>query len=433
MNRTSGYAAARRWVWGLAVALSMVLLGVSVNNVREAGRLQDTVLRGQAAMLMEAARWATRPGHVGPKGRNDRVDHDDQEERVGAIVDLVRGGSLGLRYLGLVSRQGDIEAFGESTSSLGPREVDALRLMEPVRYGDRVRVLGRGSPPPRPQKGEFGELKGPPPGPPRAPRILLEFEPQLADAMVERAERDAIVGMVSTLLLLAGAWLFRGLTLRVEKRERSMAHRRHLAGLGEMSAVLAHEIRNPLASLKGHAQLLAEFAQGAVETKAQTIVAEATRLEALTHDLLDFARTGEVVRSPTDPVVLVTQAASSLDEERFDIDTTDAPTSWPLDATRTTQVCTNLFENALQASGEQGRVHVRVAVESDVLILEVRDEGSGLLADPQRIFEPFVTTRTRGTGLGLAVVRRVVQLHGGDVEASDHPDGGALFRVSIGR
>ncbi len=96
------------------------------------------------------------------------------------------------------------------------------------------------------------------------------------------------------------------------------------------------------------------------------------------------------------------------------------------------EVIANLVRNALQASPPDVPVSVRVAVEAGALVYEVRDRGEGIPAGQEEaIFEPFQTTRVRGTGLGLAVARRVVELHGGVITAAQHPAGGAVFRVVL--
>jgi len=201
-----------------------------------------------------------------------------------------------------------------------------------------------------------------------------------------------------------------------------------------MSAILAHEIRNPVASLKGHAQLLAERLKpgGRERRSADRVVAEAKRLETLAADLLDFCRTGPLKRRPADPAALLAAAADAVDASRVRVAREGAPAAWPLDTARLQQVLTNLLRNACQASPDGRPVEAGVTVESGRLVFEVRDFGAGIPAgDEERIFEPFYTTRTQGTGLGLGVARRIVELHGGTITAENHPEGGARFRVSI--
>ncbi len=113
------------------------------------------------------------------------------------------------------------------------------------------------------------------------------------------------------------------------------------------------------------------------------------------------------------------------------VDVMEAPAQASLDPLRVHQAVANLVRNAVQAGGTVGP-RVRVRAEGDVLVIEVRDHGGGLPPEQsERLFDTFYTTRTRGTGLGLSLVRRVAALHGGSVEAANHPDGGALFTVRI--
>jgi two-component system sensor histidine kinase HydH len=196
--------------------------------------------------------------------------------------------------------------------------------------------------------------------------------------------------------------------------------------------VLAHEIKNPLASLKGNAQLLARMLPGGDKprAKADRVVDEAMRLEQLTNDLLQFVRTGTIQRAPVDPAALVRDAASSVAPDgAVTVDATGAPATWSLDAGRIRQVVINLLDNALAAGPP---VVIAVRAGRGQLILEVTDRGPGVSDDDRdRIFEPFFTGKTQGTGLGLAICRRVIELHGGAIAVYPNPGGGAMFRAEI--
>ena len=92
----------------------------------------------------------------------------------------------------------------------------------------------------------------------------------------------------------------------------------------------------------------------------------------------------------------------------------------------------NILQNATQAVPAAGPPRVRIATDQRRLLFEIRDLGPGLPRDgEQRVFDPFFTTRTNGTGLGLAVAQRVVEMHGGSVTAANHPEGGAVFRILL--
>jgi two-component system sensor histidine kinase HydH len=218
--------------------------------------------------------------------------------------------------------------------------------------------------------------------------------------------------------------------LQRRERERARERERRLASLGEMSAVLAHEIRNPLASLKGNAQLLAASLPAGEKprAKAERVVDEAVRLERLTQDLLSFVRTGELARTDADVAALASTAAGAVTGE-VSLVTDGAPATWSLDSARVHQVLVNLLENAIAAGPP---ATLRVAKEHDALVMEIRDKGPGVpAADREKVFEPFFTNKTRGTGLGLAIARRVVELHGGTITVTDADGGGACFRIEI--
>ncbi len=256
----------------------------------------------------------------------------------------------------------------------------------------------------------------------------------MANELVAGARRSFIISTATSGIMLAAALLAFILLRRRERTEEQLARERHLATLGEMSAVLAHELRNPLASLKGHAQLLAESLpeDDKPKQKADLVVREAIRLENLTGDLLEFVRTGKIDPVRTDPGAPLRSAAGEVSSERIDVDTSDAPKSWSLDSDRMQQVLANLLRNAVQASPAGKPVSARVSSDKGALIYEVRDHGEGIPpGEETSIFDPFRTTRVRGTGLGLAVAKRVVELHGGTIRAHNQSAGGALFRIRL--
>jgi two-component system sensor histidine kinase HydH len=162
--------------------------------------------------------------------------------------------------------------------------------------------------------------------------MTIEFEPLVAQNLVAEATRTLLLsGLVAGTLVAAAIFLWR-LSLRHDQYERKLEQQRRLSALGEMSAVLAHEIRNPLASLKGHAQLLAERLppDGPDRDKAALVVREAQRLEALTTDLLDFARSGPIDLRGADPVALLRASAAEVGDGIV-VRQAGAPTSWPRD------------------------------------------------------------------------------------------------------
>jgi two-component system sensor histidine kinase HydH len=325
----------------------------------------------------------------------------------------------GLRYLAMVEGKGEVVAeagvaIGTGGANiLAPGRTAGCRIDE---VGGRLRL-------------ELRSLRRLKAGG-RAPRFVFEVEPVQANQLRDAATLTLGVGALAAAALLGVAFVL----IRREARRRADAvareRERRLASLGEMSAVLAHEIKNPLASLKGNAQLLARMLPDGDKprAKADRVVDEAIRLEQLTKDLLQFVRTGAIQRTAVDPAALVSDAAASVAGE-VAIDTSQAPPTWSLDADRFRQVVANLLDNAL-AAGPPVTASVRHA--RGHLIVEIADHGPGVAEeDRDKIFEPFFTGKTQGTGLGLAIVRRVVELHHGTIAVYPNRGGGAVFRAEI--
>lgn len=329
----------------------------------------------------------------------------------------------GVRYLALVdSRANVIAEAGTPRGTLAPRTRPA-RADRP-RGGREVveHIAGRlrvESPYGRRSWGRDG----------RGTWLVIEVEPSEANELRAAADRSILIGLIAAVVLFGVAIALVRRELRRQAEERARERERRLASLGEMSAVLAHEIKNPLASLKGNAQLLASSLPAGEKprAKAERVVDEAVRLEKLIQDLLAFVRTGTIERSAYDPAILARDAAGSVQGEV--VVEAGAVRTFQLDGARIREVLVNLIDNGIAAGPP---VRVTVAVEGGRLIYEVIDHGPGVpAADRDKIFEPFHTGKTRGTGLGLAIAKRLVELHRGTIAVDDAPGGGARFRIAL--
>jgi two-component system sensor histidine kinase HydH len=262
--------------------------------------------------------------------------------------------------------------------------------------------------------------------------MVLEYEPVLARTMTSRALTMLLVSLVAATVLLIAAVIFWRLSRRAEAMSDQLAQDRQLKALGEMSAVLGHELRNPLAALKGHAQLLVEILPQDHPGRrgADTVVREALRVEDLTGQILEFAKTGKVAPLPEDPGDVARSAMEQSGYAGIDLELEGNLPPWPLDRMRIERVLINLLRNAVQATEGDQPVEFKVSRDTKGLVFAVRDHGQGIPpGEEQWIFEPFHTKRVRGTGLGLAVSKRIVEAHGGRISAENHPSGGALFTV----
>lgn len=221
-------------------------------------------------------------------------------------------------------------------------------------------------------------------------------------------------------------------TTEHENVMREMSRVRRLAEIGQMTAAIAHEIRNPLWAMRAAAQVLQTDASVAAEF-GKIIEAEVDKLTELCNDFLDFARPlelnlqdvalGEVVRS------IVEQHVPLFEEKGVvllaDCDSLERVQADPL---RLEQILRNLLLNALDASPPGGSVSIGCR-DGEIV---VQDAGKGMEQDSmERLFTPFFTTKANGTGLGLSTVRKIIDAHGGAIDVQSAPGKGTKFSVRL--
>lgn len=385
---------------GVAVLALVTTVFITQRTLADAS---DVVVRGEADSMVAAV-------------ASDLADETPPISSAELRQILDAHESDGLRYVALLDREARVAA------EAGTPEMDGAPLKpgQTIVSGRRVRtnapLFGQGR---RPRRG--------------APPLLMvvELEPPVIESLQHDLARILVVAAVAGVVLFAFAIAWQRSAARLAAVERQAARDERLVALGSMSSVMAHELRNPLASLKGHAQLLVEDLEpGKAKTKAERVVADAERLEALTTSLLDFVRDGPIDLRATKAEELVDLALEHLDRTRVTVQAADAPPSFEADAPRLARALGNLVQNALQAS--DGNVELTIAREAENVLFTVRDHGPGLPSGTEmQIFEPFVTTRVRGTGLGLPVARRIAEQHRGTLVGRNHPEGGAVFELRI--
>ncbi|MCP5469097.1 MAG: PAS domain-containing sensor histidine kinase [Chlamydiales bacterium] len=207
--------------------------------------------------------------------------------------------------------------------------------------------------------------------------------------------------------------------------EKSVQRNDRLKELGEMAATLAHEIRNPLGGIEGFASLLADDIQ---ESSHQAMIAhiiEGTRtLNSLVSNILEYTREVRLHFRECDLVDLVKKSAALS----AGTCTINAPPSLKIsaDGERLQLALLNIIRNGLEAAGE-----VKIIVKKGAIV-EIRDEGPGMCEDvKKKIFTPFFTTKTKGTGLGLVEAQKVITAHGGTIEVESEEGKGTTFRVKL--
>jgi two-component system sensor histidine kinase HydH len=197
---------------------------------------------------------------------------------------------------------------------------------------------------------------------------------------------------------------------------RRRLHREHLAELGEMSAVLAHEIRNPLGTIKGYAQLARERSMGLAAELLDPVVRETERLEKLVRDLLLFARPERLQPQTVRWADLAARLGPISDQVRLVVEPAGDLT-FNADPSALHQILTNLILNAAEALPGGGDIRVGARRASHGVVITVEDNGPGLSPTARaHLFQPFFSTKATGTGLGLPISQRLASQLGGKLE-----------------
>ena len=223
-----------------------------------------------------------------------------------------------------------------------------------------------------------------------------------------------------------------------KRAEAKLLEQRTLARLGEMSAVVAHEIRNPLAGISGALQVIGSRLDP--ESSDRAVIGDIQkRIESLNdmvEDLLLFARPQALSRIATAIGTLARDVATALSRDPIlagvDVRITGDNPHVNVDREQMRIVLQNLLLNAAQATDGAGSVEVDVTAKAETCEVTVADDGSGLApAVAEQMFEPFFTTKHRGSGLGLPTAKRIVEAHGGTLEARNRESRGVVVTVSL--
>ena len=280
----------------------------------------------------------------------------------------------------------------------------------------------------------------------QAPQVIfIAFDTRELDADHARGLRNMVImlcaaGVVMTATVLVQFWFRRYQRSRKQLQE-ATARKEKLLALGHLAAGVAHEVRNPLSSIKGLARYFAERtpADGEAHPLALVMAREADRLNRVVSELLELVRPAHLKYQSVDLNEVITHSLQLVSQDAASRAISLKFIAQPAlcriqaDPDRLKQVLLNLYLNALHAIGRDGVITVAVRECGDGRVkVSVADSGKGMTAEQlQAIFTPYFTTKADGTGLGLAVVQNIVEQHGGTIDAESTPGKGALFTLYL--
>jgi two-component system sensor histidine kinase HydH len=227
----------------------------------------------------------------------------------------------------------------------------------------------------------------------------------------------------------------------VRRLQDEVRRKEKLAAIGGLAAGVAHEIRNPLSSIKGLASYFKNKFEDDSDDKeaAGVMIQEVDRLNRVISELLEFARPTQLNPKSTDINELLEHSVRLIQQEaatkgiKIKLNLSQQRLSAEIDSDRFSQCLLNLYLNALQAMENGGQLTIENSITEESLIkIEIKDTGSGIKSeDLNKIFDPYFTTKTKGTGLGLAIVHKIIEAHRGDIKIRSISEQGTAFTIVI--
>jgi signal transduction histidine kinase len=345
----------------------------------------------------------------------------------GRVIASTRAADVG-QMVG-VPRRRDLHSHLREVESAGERAYEVCMAV-PRHFLD-AGPGRRGPPPPPPHEREAFER-----GPHASLCTLSPVSEGLAGSEV--AKLHFRVSLVIALGLLALAIYLVGDGIRRARARARRTEHDHLQELGQLAGVLAHEIRTPLAALRGYAQLLQERTDASFPERAlvERMVEQTTRVSSFVDELVRFARPAppRFVELDVEQRIhhAIERAYATAQRSGVRLMSECEARTLLADPHRIDALLDNLLSNAIQASPRGEVVTVTSGKVGEQIVIDVRDRGPGVPHEQRdRIFEPFYTTRAAGTGIGLAMALKCAREHGGSLELVDPPGAGVIIRVTL--
>ncbi len=252
-----------------------------------------------------------------------------------------------------------------------------------------------------------------------------------------------IGGMISVGLIILFSFFISWMITLLIRTQESLKQSEKLAAMGQMAASMAHEIRNPLGIIKSTSDVLKEKYARVDESDElfEYISEEVKRLNYLVNNFLSFAREPKLNPKSADLDQVVKKAVAAIEREQLDkvieinFDSIGEMKPFPFDEDAIQQVLFNLLINAIQAIDQKGKIEIGLIKTEfkgrSFAKLTISDNGSGIKGDSSKIFDPFYSTKSSGSGLGLTISKQIIEKHGGWIEMESQPGEGAVFRFYL--
>ncbi len=406
--------------WGImGVALLIGVAGaylIGTNLSRGSTRIKQGLIGMEGDLAVRIPRMTGEMGQIGDAINRLAAAYEEARDYTRYVLETISTGIVSL------DEQGTINVFNPAAEKLlGLKAVDCLgqsfvEALRPTTMPQGQRMINLLT---EHQKGEQALVISPSHGEP------VELGLTVSN-LVTSSGREA--GKVLTI---------EDLSIK-RKLEELLRRSDRLSYLGMFTTGIAHELRNPLASIKGYAQLLLEKELSpAGEKYSQIIVRETDRLDNLLSQLLTFARPSSPQMSTKDMREILEPMVEMLEEKAREQKVTirqhlDATSPVLVDEQKIQQVFWNILLNGLQAMPQGGELEVTLKETLGEVVTSIRDSGPGIPIDQQtQVFDPFFTTKERGSGLGLAISQRIVETLGGRIDFESESGRGTTFWIRL--